>query len=618
CVDQEDVEFVNGYKQEFKYAPLILGLNDSCDIDISEHFDPFILDADFIKRIEHLIETGELPELIADYIGKCEPRSGCTIDTSRTSYLHAVTHPNEAVLRSLGYDFPNVEEIKASGEKDTYIDAIIDSSKSVLNELVGDKAPFKSDLIVYSPSIYTHLYNFKSNYWNQLIRKEKSKEARNFVMNGIFKNPNYSGFDVKINSQEDFNAIHKSPLVRHATSIRQFELSFTTAAIMFLSIANNCPSVRLPNAINLHQGALRDLESLSSSDKQNSEAKFVRKFKELNASIQAEIGEKLLSFIAKNSTSLTLCTDSPIDWVSFDRIPLMFTHELSKINTTPGNKLLQESTNFSSITLKQQDLMAVTVIRSFRDSDVIKPTLEKGLRYFVSIDNKIELKIIDVNSEQELIKALEGVNTSILIFDCHGNHGGSESHGWLQIGNDRVDTWKLPNVMPPIVILSACLTSALAGSHASVANGFLSRGAFTVLGTLLPVNAIDSSVFMGRILYRLSGYLCAIEKLGVEMITWREFMSGFFRMSFCTDVLHIIRDKYSLISGEQYKEIHFLANCAINSGSTTWYDSVLNKLEKSTGKSANYFDELIQDIGFVETMKYSQLGRPETIIIKLG
>ena len=618
CIDDKDVEFINEYKEKFKYAPLVLGLNDNCDIDISEKFNSFILDDIYIKRVDEMIERRELPKLIADTLSKSTPRDGVTIDTPHTSYLHAVTHPNEAVLRSLGYDFSNNSGIRASSEKNEYIEAIIDSSESVINKLTGDKAPFKSDLIVYSPSLYTHLYNFRSNFWNELIRREKSKNARDFVMNGIFKNPNYSGFDIEANSQEDLKAIMESPLVTNVLSIRQFELSFTTAAIMFLSVANNCPSIRLPNAINLHQGELRDLESLSNSTKPNSEHKFIRKFKKLSSTIRSEIGETLISFISKNSRSLTLCTDSPIEWISFDRIPLMFTHELSKIRTTPGNQLLQESTNFSSITLKPQDLMTVTVIRSFRDNDKVKSTLEMGIKFFLNIDNQVELKIIDVNSERELIEALKNITSSILIFDCHGNHGGAESHGWLQIGGDRVDTWKLPNIMPPIVILSACLTSALAGSHASVANGLLSRGAVTVLGTFLPVNAADSSVFVGRILYRLSGYLTAIEKLGVEIITWREFMTGFFRMSFFTDILRTFKDKHNLISEDQYKKIHFHANSVINMGSPNWYDSILNELESNTGKSASYFDTLIQDIGFVETMKYSQLGRPETIIIELG
>ncbi|MGR5187740.1 CHAT domain-containing protein [Photobacterium damselae] len=614
CIGKE-FEFVKNLDLDFKYPPNIIGIDELADVNISD-FNIYLLDDFIVERLNQALENNDLPSEYTNLLEEKGAREKVEEKLDLASRCHAVTRPNDAVLVSLGYKFENEDHLIGGADKEVFIDAMLESSHKLKEFVKGHKDDTKSELIVYSPSIFTHLYRFKSHFWNQISRQLKDKRAKEFIMNGIFKNRSYSGMQISIDSEDDVDKLMRNKLVSSLYGIRKFELAYTNLAICSLAVANMCPAVRVPNAINFYNGLLKDLESLSISSAQRAQANFNRKHKELVGKIRNEIGEKLIDFISEHD-SLTLCTDVPLEWVRVNKIPLMFTHEISKIHTTMGNQLLKTSMNFSSFTLEQDDLNKITVIRSFSKNDPIKYTLEEGLRHYIEIDNGVELSIMDVDNKEQMLEALNKVDTPILIFDCHGNHGGDESHGWLQIGDDKVDTWELQTIVPPIIILSACLTSAISGSHASVANGLLENGALTVLGTLLPVDATKSAAFVGRIAYRLTGYLNALKKLGVDYLTWRKFVSDFFRMSFCTDVLGELRDTYEWINQEQYEEIHIQSNFAINMCNREWLDVLVQLISEKSGKTQEEVHDKIQEIGFVETMNYSQIGRPESIIIQL-
>lgn len=618
CVDEDAVQYVNDVCKNFKYPPVTVGWQEICDVVINDDFRTFSLDESICDRLKAVRVEDLLPEKAELFFDKSCRRKAIFKDIKIPSYGHAVTNPNEAVLYSLGFQLSNQEKLKSGFDRDAYVEAMIISSNTV-KEVTSTfiQSSNKSDLILYCPSIYTYLYDFNSQFWNNLKRREKSKIVRDFIMNGLFKNPNYSGFDLEVKNEQQSKDLQKSALVSQIFDIRKFELAFSSCAINFLSVSNNAPALRLPNKVNFFHSNLRDIESLSKSDKQQSKTKLKRKFEQLTSDMKDEIGELLCDYIIKNSSSLTICTDSILEWVCLDRIPLMFTHEISKISTTPGNKFLQESTNFSSFSLSRKHINTVTVIRSFKDSDPIKYVLEEAINSHIDDDSGLKIEFIDVSNIEEFVQVVNNCNDNILILDCHGNHGGGDSHGWLQIGVDRVDTWNLPVVYPPIVILSACLTAAIGGSHASVANGFLSKGSLSVLGTLLPVDAVKSANFIGSLLRRISAYLDYLVDLNVPMITWRQFLSVFLRISYCSDFLSVLRDEHQVITSEQCDEIYEYCQTIINSRQSDWYDSVLKAIEQKCGIEASILESEVQKLGLTETMYYSQLGRPENIIIDL-
>jgi len=614
---QKDIDFILNIQDQFDYKPFLICPDNRGDIDNKGEFDYFTIDTLLYDRLNQVISTQSPPEDFVALVKNKNKRSPQVLDCGFISRMHGVTKATECVLTSLGYSFDDSQPIPGSFEKEKYVDAMLECATNLLSITGTDKDICKSDVVVYSPSIYSNLYKFNSNWWNQLLRPIKDKKVKEFITKGIFKNPSYSGLTIEV---EDIIDPYKTPIAREILMIRQLELALTVLSVQLLSISYNAPAIRLPNSVNFHSGEIKELELLSTLHGKKRELNFKKKFKSLTSKLKEEIGSELTTFIADTTNTLTLCTDAPIEWVSFGKIPLMFTHQISKIHTTPGNMLMLQASQPINLTINKEELFKVLVIRSFNDSDPLKGTLEASLSYFVKIDAAVELSIVDVSTEQELINAINKCKCHILIFDCHGNHGGPESHGWLQIGEDKVDTWTLSNKthIPCIVILSACLTSAVSGSHASVANGLIKSGALAVLGTFLPVNAAKSAIFVGRIIYRLSGFLNAIEKLGVDELTWREFITGFLRMSYCTDILKELRDNYKVISDEQYKKIHNFANYSINTNQSNWFEAVIDALQKETDKNESELYKIIDEIGITETMFYTQLGRPENIRIKLS
>lgn len=618
CVDADSAQHVSNVCKTFVYQPISVGWDESCDVIIGDDFKTFSLDNSIYERLKRVRKDQILPEKAKAFFDNNSKREPVFTDLKYPSYGHAVANPNEAVLYSLGFQLQNEEQLESGFDKRAYVDAIINSSNAILESTKKSSGSYgKSDLILYCPSIYTHLYDFNSQFWSRIKRSEKSKVVRDFIMNGLFKNPNYSGFKLSLKNEQQANELQRSVLARKIAETRKFELALSSAAINFLCVSNNAPALRLPNKLNFFHSYLRDIENLSKSDKQQSVVKLKRKFVQLTSSMKEEVGSDLCEYIVQKASSLTICTDSILEWVCVDRIPLMFTHEISKISTTPGNKFLQEATNFSSFSLSLEQLNSITVIRSFKDSDPIKYVMERAITNYIGENSDLIIEFKDVNNIDELIEEINNCNNNILIFDCHGNHGGENSNGWLQIGSDRVDTWNLPVVYPPIIILSACLTAAIGGSHASVANGFLSNGSLSVLGTLLPVDAIKSANFIGSLLFRISTHFTALASLKVPMITWRQFLSDFLRMSYCSDFLSVFRDELKFLSHEQYNEIYECCQVIINSRQSNWYDRVLVAIQEKSGIELDVLDCEIQKLGLTETMYYSQLGRPENIVIDL-
>jgi hypothetical protein len=525
-----------------------------------------------------------------------------------------VTYPNALLARSLGRDLVGQGEIDAEQER-AYERAIV-ASAAHCAQLIGE---YSEDYILFSPSMLRQLYGFESRFWNRLMRAIPNVRVRRLLKDGLFRNKAYSGYVMRSEDLGVVDALRADPVAQGLVAMRQSELRATAAGVGALASSLLAPALRLPNAVNFHGAALRDIEAFAQRDDAIGKRRLQEVFAGLADRLYADIDEGIREIFADPAASLTLVSDAPVEWARVDGLPLMIRHEMSRISSTPGNLMLQQCIESSLTTIQESELYDVLILRSFAPDDPIATMLERGLTVFGL--ERVRTRFVNVATRQQVIDALNAFSGTLVVFDCHGGHGGAEGHGWLKIGEERLDTWSLAHIarIPPIVILSACSTFALAGSHASVGNGFLRSGAQTVIGTFLPVEAVRSTAFVSRLLYRVDAFLPALRSLGVTSLTWRTFVSGFLKMSYTTDILRYLLHGKAWISEEQYRNIGIAANHRINMFRPDWYAWLMERLAQATDRpEATIRAAITDEHPLMETLLYCQLGRPDALLVEIS
>lgn len=617
---KEYLDDIRSIISEYKYKPIIVSEGDDADYNIEDIANCYSFDEKLYENLKRYSEEkNEYQELLKKLVErtKRDPNSQKR-QLGELAANHNVTMPNEAVLISCGYEFSEIKNIQPSSERSNYIADILRTSELVRKKISIEKAINQAELILYSPSIFSYLYDTEHKFWNGVYRRLSSRQKKEFIKSSVIRNENYSGFMFELKDDQNSDFYFGDKYICDILSIRQFELKYTTIALSIMSLSNNCPSVRLPNSINFHPKKFKNLETLSKRHDKKGGILFKKAFREIVGLLKESVGSEIIDYVCTNSKRLTLCCDVPIEWVYFSDLPLMFSHEISRITTTPGNLLLINASNPPQMVLDINDLKKVLVIRSFKKNDPIKNHLENAVNEIEQ--GVISIEFFDVYSRIELIDVLNKYEGHVVIFDCHGGDGGNESHGWLNIGDERIDTWLLSGEarIPPIVILSACSTSAVGGSHASVANGLIKCGALSVIGTFLPVDSIKSSFFVVNILLKIAYFLDELSKVGYKTTCWRTIISSVLKTSYIEDILNGFECELSILKDEDSSEIYESISSEIYDLNDSWYDNFILELSEKTSQSVSDVKKIIDDnFKIVETMYYQQLGRPENIIINL-
>lgn len=596
----------------FKYRPLHLTLGEHASAISIVGLTKELVYKHLLALAERAAEVDEQFSTVVEAMQALPPVDRNEGQLPFVPRLHNCTGPMAEVLRLYGYQFENGKPIEPTVGNVEHIGGMLDMAKVIDRLRQGQPAEIlgmrKNDGVIFCPSIYAFMY--RVDQWNQLFRK-LDRPQKNFAKSLLLRNKGYSNAQVEVD-KKSFNP-YEVPVLREMLVQRQFELLYFTTLIAVLAVNQFVPAFRLPNAVNLHHDKLSEIYSLVNSRKSDRLDELNRRMREYGDAIRSEVGDDLWDAAFGDRERLLLICDFPAEWLPVNLVPAMFRYEMSRIPSTPGNVTSHVMLNGPRVTIPRSALTKVRIIRSFDSDDPIRDHLSKAIEHYPL--DELEIEFVDVRTSVELIDAMNQFNGALLIFDCHGNHGGKSEHAWLNIGKERVDVWQLANVarMPPIVLLAACSTHPLDGSHASVANGFLRSGVLSVLGTFAPVHSVHTAVLVARLLYRIAAFLPLITKR--RPCTWREIVSGFFRMSYATDVLRDLAHS-KLITAEQYKEIHFEANTSINSGEPDWVGCLQKGAMKATAKNETEIKKIwTRRFQFVETMLFTQLGRPENIII---
>lgn len=524
-----------------------------------------------------------------------------------------VTIANELLLASLGYSIPDTDYIMPF-DVEYYYNAIANGVESVLNILKSDD---RKGVILYSPAIVNELYNTNSHRWNQLFRMIKRVQHRNFIKNALIKNPGYSGW-LAPEAQTIDDHPYKDPMSAYLIEERQKELKVTNYTIGLLASSLGIPAIRLPNSVNLQISKLKEIDSIHAGKQISGNIRLGEKFKALVGELNSAYSERFRNVLKDRVSECIICSDVPLEWTTLEDLPLMISHEVCRVPMTPGNMLLQLCALGGGHELPVASVRDILVIRSFGRLDHLGGLLQEAVESF-PLSKDMSVKFVDVNSISEVVAALNNFSGGVVIFDCHGNHEGITGTGWLAIGNEKLDSWRLHSVarIPPIVALSACSTSSIGGSYVSVANGFMRCGALSVIGTYLPVDGRHSSVFMARILFMVDKFLSELQEKRYQAINWRLLISRFFRMSYATDVLMHFEDK-NFISEEQLCSIHIEVSGMITDFGGDWYNFLIDKVaEISTLSSSSLKTEVRENLPLTETMLYCHLGRPDLLNIIL-
>lgn len=530
--------------------------------------------------------------------------------------MHNCTIPSAEVLRLYGFSLENSEDIKPAPDIEVHNNAMVEFAGMIDQVRQGNIAyPLrKNDAIIFCPSIYAMLYKVDNKIWNPILR-DLDRGKRNFVKSMLIRNRGYDNVPIEFAGKmgKPFNQ-YDNPLVGALLRDMQFEQRFFSTVIAVLAVNQFIPAFRLPNAVMLHHHTLSEIYSLVNSSKPTREADLNRILAEYSATIRGEVGEKLWKSTFVGRERLLAICDFPIEWLSIDGLPAMFRYEISRIPSTPGDVTANVALGHPRIPVPRKSLDHILVIRSFAADDPIRDHLELAIGRYDLGEMKVE--IVDVSTRDELVNAMNAYHGAMLIFDCHGNHGGKMEHAWLEIGEEKINVWNLKPAarMTPIVVLAACSTHPVDGSHASVANGFLANGVQAVLGTYAPVDSSHAATFVGRLLYQIANFLPEITKR--RPVTWREIVGKFFRMSYVSDVLKDLHEVYRAINEAQYRKLLQDAIEAIKGSDSDWLEKLQQGVVDSTGINLENVRKIwAARYHFVETMLFGQFGRPENIII---
>jgi len=573
---------------------------------------------EYVLRVaEHILKTGDkskehmVPALkeIASQHYECRRNK-----TNLTTFNHNVTAPNEMALESIRQLVTETQALPNPRSQEGYVEAICKSAdfltrarRKALNELKGDPETILSAVLA-TPGYY-HRNVFAA-------RTGLDKDAQIVARVSRFVRE-HEGYSMKWSGQ-DHNLV-LSPFGHGVMEIRAKEMKVFTAGLSIRAASQLAPVFRLPQLPANISWQLNRIVGCAGGVSPNRLQKLNKIVYELKTELRKFVPHEIMDRLALLQGELKIVSDWPLEWLDVDGIPCQFRFNTSRIPATPGNMLFSGLIETRERLVSRSAFDEILIIRSFSDADPLRNILERAIKMAPMTDSRSSrIRFADVKSVAELIDTLNSYNGALVIFDCHGAYNTEDLIGTLVIGEARVDPWELKGKVriPPIVLLSACDTHSLNGSHASVANGMLVLGAITVLGTLLPVNAFASAVLISRLLLRVQEFIPIHTERFNHSLRWSEVISGMQRMSYVTDILHLLPRIGIKLDRESFEYIQLRTNNRINPYDKYWYVEFWRVLAERVGlRSADVILFAQKWCQFTESMKYIQMGNPESILI---
>jgi hypothetical protein len=577
------------------------------------------------QQTNRLLESGEINTIFSDSVYELlNPKRPPWKRLTFPGYAHGITRPNELIAASLESEI-NLEKPLRPNRPNDYVPTVTKSCKAIfsLRRKLAKRAPTENDLCLTTEPIVWHLYKSKVDrdlFENIPESKEIITALRRFVK-AIRKPGGYTKINMAEN-EDKFQELLKNESALTFLKIYRLELRAYSTCLSLLNAPSITPTLRIESRINGIKGELINLAACvrGGSPHVNFKAcKLALRIQNKMESLLAPEHSKLIHDSTPEFSGVTLLGDIPLEWLPTRGLPLTLRCDVSRISATPGNLSLQQCLRSQYISIALKDFEDILIVRSFDKNDRIRNILEDTLHELSTAHIKYpKYRFVDVENAEQFARVINDFEGALMIFDGHGALTDSTGVGSIVVGGKALDVWELRDSvrMPPIVLLSACDTLPLDGGHGSSANGMLTMGAVTVLGTLLPVDSRRSALFIGRLLHRIQDFLPIVVNRSSYM-PWRSFISGMLRMTFCTELIISLIEDAKIISIHDYPKIQMRANVAINSLDPNWYEEIISEICSCSGLERSLVLEKCRFWGaLVDTLKYIQLGRPEKIRLR--
>lgn len=536
---------------------------------------------------------------------------------------HLLTSPNMMVLKSVGYvGQPWDTQPLVGADNAPYFEAlqqsiapIVERRREILANYPSLEARTRTDLILTVPGVMKTWSSIGCDNLPSTLKPSEQKLIRK-MMRQIVARDTYS-FSCKVSDGTTLNEIVGHPFVLGMLEAHRQDLGVYTSVLGIRAASSFSPVVRLPPGAN---GAMLEWCQLAASSRAKAgvQHKLNRLAQALSTRLVKGVPEWIKDLLRK-ARRIKIVSDAPLEWMDLDGFPLMLRADVSRIPVTPGNLFVQQMLKASEVQVPAEAFQRVLVVRSFKSGDPVAPFLEKAVREFGKDGKQYpDVRIVDVRTRGQLVKAINEFDGAILVYDGHGAHSKASDIGTLELANEQVNPWTLKREvrMPPIVLLSACDTHPFDASHATVGNGFLAAGAMTVLATSVPVDGVESAVMIARLLYRVGAYLpLLIKHRPWHSFRWSEIVPGLQRRNYASDAVRRLTKFGALkISDSTAEEMLIDVGMAIDTGED-WLQMLIDRAGVAGNRSPTEIkNELRKHVSFAESLLYTQLGNPELVV----
>lgn len=299
----------------------------------------------------------------------------------------------------------------------------------------------------------------------------------------------------------DFRSTREQLLFMGLMHYAEMENAYFSSLLTLYSTAARWPVIRTPQLSSALFGHLRQVYQAHSSGTVSAVSNRIAAF---DRTLKEEIPKEVIDFMAKHPCAhAKIFSDIPLEWLTLHGVPLMFQTVVSRIPLRPGNHaIIHFDESRDTLRFSRKEVEDVLIIDCTDDND------EVG-RYSLILHDVIsecgfKSRHRRVSTLQEYKDVLNEEAPHILVHWGHGSYDTRQDRGYLHIRKEKTEVWDWKGVaIPPIVLLAACETSALARTHNNPANAWIAFGARSVLATLLPVQADLTCTLFGRIFANL-------------------------------------------------------------------------------------------------------------------